>query len=77
MSANQPIYGYSKDKVLFPDFSYIHYNLFNNASFKSLYSFYLKQYSETKYLDEVFRELDSSLSSIGALLANEYPRLEV
>ena len=73
MSANQPIYGYSKDKVLFPDFSYVHYNLFNNASFKSLYSLYLKQYSEIKYLNEVFSELDSSLSSIGALLDNEYP----
>ena len=73
MSANQPIYGYSKDKVLFPDFTYIHYNLFNNPSFKSLYSKYLQRYSETKYLNEVFSQLDSSLSSIGALLANEYP----
>jgi len=73
MSANQPIYGYSKDNVLFPDFSYIHYNLFNNSSFKSMYSFYLKQYSETKYLDDVFLQLDSSLNSIGALLAIEYP----
>ena len=73
MSANQPIYGYSKDKVLFPDFTYIHYNLFNNPSFKSLYSMYLQRYSETKYLNEVFNQLDSSLSSIGALLANEYP----
>lgn len=34
---------------------------------------YLQRYSETKYLNEVFSQLDSSLSSIGALLANEYP----
>ncbi len=73
MSANQPIFGYSKDKVLFPDFSYIHYNLFNNSSFKSLYTFYLKEYSETNYLNDIFLELDSSLKSIGNLLAPEYP----
>jgi len=73
MSANQPIFGYSKSKVLFPDFSYIHYNLFNNPSFKSLYTFYLKEYSETNYLNDIFLELDSSLNSIGNLLSTEYP----
>jgi len=73
MSANQPIFGYSKDKFLFPDFSYIHYNLFNNPSFKSLYTFYLKEYSDANYLNDIFLELDSSLNSISNLLAPEYP----
>jgi len=73
MSANQPIFGHSKDKTVFPDFSYIHYNLFNNSSFKSLYVFYLKEYSEASYLNDIFLELDASLSSIGKLLATEDP----
>jgi hypothetical protein len=73
MSANQPIFGYSKGKAIFPDFNYIHYNLFNNPSFKSLYALYLKEYSEDNYLNDLFLELDSSLNSIGNLLAPEYP----
>ena len=73
MSANQPIFGYSKDQTAFPDFSFIHYNIFNNASFKSLYVAYLKKFSSDKYLNAVFNELDSSLTSIGKLLEPEYP----
>jgi len=73
MSANQPIYGYSKDKQLFPDFNYIHYHLFNNASFKALYISYLKKFSKNDYLNTVFNELDSSLTSIGNILSHEYP----
>ena len=73
MSANQPIFGYSKNKTIFPDYSFIHYNIFNNASFKASYVSYLKKFSSSKYLNTLFNELDSSLTSLGKLLAQEYP----
>ena len=73
MSANQPIFGYSKDKTAYPDFRFIHYNIFNNTSFKSLYISHLKKFSSSKYLKTIFNELDSSLTSIGKLLEPEYP----
>ena len=72
-STNQPIFGYSKDQTAFPDFSFIHYNIFNNTSFKSLYVAYLKKFSSDNYLNSIFNELDSSLTSIGKLLDPEYP----
>ena len=73
MSANQPIFGYSKNKTTFPDYSFIHYNIFNNASFKASYVSYLQKFSSGKYLDSLFSELDPSLTSLGKLLAQEYP----
>ena len=73
MSVNQPIFGYSKDKTSFPDYSFIHYNLFNNESFKALYVSYLKKFSSDKYLNTIFSELDSSLYAINNLLVSEYP----
>lgn len=73
MSVNQPIFGYSKDKTAFPDFKFIHYNIFNNDDFKALYVSYLKEFSSDKYLNALFNELDASLTSIGKLLYPEYP----
>ena len=73
MSVNQPIFGYSKNKTAFPDYSFIHYHLFNNADFKSLYIGYLKKYSDKEYLNKLFIELDSSLTLFGEMLAPEYP----
>jgi hypothetical protein len=69
MSANQPIFGYSKNKTIFPDYSFIHYNIFNNASFKASYVSYLKKFSSSKYLNTLFNELDSSLTSLGNIKA--------
>jgi len=73
MSANQPIFGYSKNKTDLPDYSFIHYNIFNNASFKASYVSCLKKFSSGKYLDSLFSELDPSLTSLGKLIAKEYP----
>jgi len=73
MSVNQPIFGYSKNKTSFPDFSFIHYHLFNSSSFKSLYISYLKKYSSDDFLNAMFNELDSSLTLLENTLATEYP----
>jgi len=73
MSANQPIFGYSKDKTAFPDYNFIHYSIFNNNSFKALYVSYLKKFSSSKYLNTLFNELDPDLDLFGKLLTKEYP----